>query len=65
MSVQTLSDLPKVRFLVQAKQGTLFAASLSQIWCLRAVDIAKQVEVLVNAKEFQLAIKLIVNAITL
>ncbi|CAG9762236.1 unnamed protein product [Ceutorhynchus assimilis] len=59
MSVQTLPDMSKVRFLVKASPGILFAASLSQIWCLKAVDIAKQREVLVNAKEFQLALKLI------
>ncbi|KAH0999814.1 hypothetical protein HUJ04_013582 [Dendroctonus ponderosae] len=59
MSVQTLPDMPKVRFLVQAQQGTLFAASLSQIWCLRMVDIAKQRELLLNAKEFRLALNLI------
>lgn len=63
MSVQTLPDMPKVRFLVQAQQGTLFAASLSQIWCLRMVDIAKQSELLLNAKEFRLALKLIVGIV--
>ncbi|CAG9858629.1 unnamed protein product [Phyllotreta striolata] len=57
--VQTLTDLPKVRFIVSSqKQGLLYAASISQFWCIQAVDIAKQREVLVNAKQFQLALNL-------
>ncbi|XP_018576853.1 vam6/Vps39-like protein [Anoplophora glabripennis] len=56
--VQTLPDLSKVRFIVSAKQGLLYAASVSQIWCIQAVDVAKQRKVLVDAKQFQLALKL-------
>nr|XP_023015227.1 vam6/Vps39-like protein isoform X1 [Leptinotarsa decemlineata] len=56
--VQTLTDLPKVRFIVSAQQGLLFAASISQIWCMTAVDVAKQRAVLVDDKQFQLALKL-------
>ncbi|XP_066141377.1 vam6/Vps39-like protein [Euwallacea fornicatus] len=59
MTVQTLPEMPKVRFLVRAKQGILFAASLSQIWCIQMVDVGKQIECLLKAKEFQLALKLI------
>lgn len=62
--MQTLTDLPKVRFIVSAqKQGLLYAASISQIWCIQAVDVARQREVLVNAKQFQLALKLTVSYI--
>ncbi|XP_072391352.1 vam6/Vps39-like protein [Diabrotica undecimpunctata] len=56
--VQTLSDLQKVRFIVAAQQGVLYAASISQIWSIQAVDIEKQRESLVAAKQFQLALKL-------
>ncbi|CAH1174241.1 unnamed protein product [Phaedon cochleariae] len=56
--VQTLDELPKVRYIVSAKQGLLYAASISQIWCIQAVDVAKQRKVLVDAKQFQLALKL-------
>lgn len=59
--VQTLPDLSKVRFIVSAKQGLLYAASVSQIWCIQAVDVAKQRKVLVDAKQFQLALKLTVS----
>lgn len=59
--VQVLSDLPKVRYIVSAKQGLLYVASISQIWCLQAVDVAKQRKVLVDAKQFQLALKLTVR----
>lgn len=52
-----------MRFVVSAKQGLLYAASISQIWCLQAVDIAKQRKVLVDAKQFQLALKLTVSEI--
>lgn len=59
--VQMLSDLPKVRFIVSANQGLLYAASISQIWCLQAVDVAKQRKILVDAKKFELALKLTVR----
>ncbi|CAH1953989.1 unnamed protein product [Acanthoscelides obtectus] len=56
--VQTLSGMPKVRFIASAQQGLLYAAAISQIWCILAVDIAKQRKILVDAKQFQLALKL-------
>lgn len=59
--VQMISELSKVRFIVSAKQGLLYASSVSQIWCLQAVDVAKQRKVLVDAKKFELALKLTVS----
>lgn len=56
-----LQDLPKVKFIAHAKQGLLYAASLCQIWCLQAVDVAKQRKVLLDAKKFELALKLTVS----
>lgn len=58
--VQTLIDLPKVRFIVNCQQGLLYAASLSQVWCIQTVDVAKQRKVLLDSKQFQLALKLTV-----
>lgn len=59
-----VSELPKVRFIVSARPGLLYAASIGQIWCLQAVDVAKQRKVLVDAKKFELAIKLTVRLFT-
>ncbi|CAG9762237.1 unnamed protein product [Ceutorhynchus assimilis] len=58
-AIQALIDMPKVRLLVRAKCGIIFAASLCQIWCLVAVDYAKQEEILLDAMEFELALKII------
>lgn len=62
--VQTLTDLPKVRFIINCQQGLLYAASLSQVWCIQTVDVAKQRKVLLDTKQFQLALKLTVNRCT-
>lgn len=59
--IQMISELPKVRFIVSAKQGLIYASSISQIWCLQAVDVAKQRKVLLDAKKFELALKLTVR----
>ncbi|CAH0560450.1 unnamed protein product [Brassicogethes aeneus] len=56
--IQSFPDLQKVRFLVPCKQGLLYAASISQIWCIQAVDVAKQRRVLLESKQFQLALNL-------
>jgi hypothetical protein len=56
--VQTLPDLSKVRFIITCQQGLLYAASVSQIWCICAVDVARQRKVLLDSKQFQLALKL-------
>lgn len=56
--VQTLTDLPKIRFIVPSRQGLLYAASVGQIWVIQAISVAKQREVLLKDKQFQLALKL-------
>lgn len=60
--VQSLTSLPKARLIVRCKQGVLYAASVSHVWCIRAVDIAKQRQGLLTLKQFQLALKLTVNS---
>lgn len=56
--LQTLKDLRKVRFLVQCSQGVLYAASISQVWCLHAVDVTLQRNILLGNKQFELALSL-------
>ncbi|XP_022914524.1 vam6/Vps39-like protein [Onthophagus taurus] len=55
---QILGNLPKVRLITRAKQGLLIAASISNVWCIYAVDVAAQRKVLLDDKQFQLAIQL-------
>lgn len=59
--VQVLNNLPKARLITRCKQGLLYAASVSQVWCLHAIDIAKQQEILLKDKQFQLALTLTVG----
>ncbi|XP_035892749.1 vam6/Vps39-like protein [Anopheles stephensi] len=56
--IQTIPQLQKARFLVRGKQGLLYAASVSHLWCIQAVDISKQREHLLQEENFQLALKL-------
>lgn len=56
--IQTLSDLHKARLICLCKRGMVYVASVSQLWCLQAVDITKQRQHLLNEKQFQLALKL-------
>ncbi|KAF2900283.1 hypothetical protein ILUMI_05905 [Ignelater luminosus] len=57
-SVQTLENLPKARLITRCRQGLLYVASVSQVWCLHAVEISKQREMLLKDKQFQLALTL-------
>ncbi|KFB35035.1 AGAP002498-PA-like protein [Anopheles sinensis] len=56
--IQSIPQLQKARFLVRGKQGLLYAASVSHLWCIQAVDISKQREHLLKEENFQLALKL-------
>lgn len=55
---QNLSELTKVRFLVSCSQGRVYAANFSQVWVISGINIAKQRKLLLDAKQFQLALKL-------
>lgn len=59
--IQTLGDVQKARHLVRSKKGLLFAASISQLWCIEAIDIQKQCRSLLENKKFQLALQLTVS----
>lgn len=56
--VQVLTDLPKIRLLTLCRKGLLYAASVSHVWCLQAVDVSIQRKVLLENKQLQLALKL-------
>lgn len=53
--------LAKVRFLVSCSQGRVYAANFSQVWVISGINIAKQRKLLLDAKQFQLALKLTVS----
>lgn len=57
-----MENLPNARLITVCKQGVLYVASVSQVWCLQAVDISKQREMLLKDKQFQLALTLTVSA---
>lgn len=59
--IQNLTDVQKVRHLVRSKKGLLFAASVSQLYCIQGVDIQKQCQSLLQQKKFQLALQLTVS----
>lgn len=60
--IQTLSEIQKARHLVRSKKGLLFAASVSQLYCIQGVDIQKQCQTLLQQKKFQLALQLTVSS---
>ncbi|XP_043251331.1 vam6/Vps39-like protein [Colletes gigas] len=56
--IQTIKDLNKARLIYRCKQGKIFVASISHIWCVRAVDVTLQIRTLLEQNQFQLARKL-------
>ncbi|XP_063228747.1 vam6/Vps39-like protein [Bacillus rossius redtenbacheri] len=48
----------KVRLAYRARQGLVYLASTGQVWCLRALPLSRQIHVLLEDKQFQLALKL-------
>jgi Vam6/Vps39-like protein vacuolar protein sorting-associated protein 39 len=60
--IQVIPNLQRARFLISGKQGLLFVASVSHLWCIQAVDVAKQTEHLLQEKNFQLALQLTVSS---
>lgn len=59
--LQTFTELNRVKSLVKAKSGVIFAAGATEIWCLRRVEIPLQRQKLLENKFFQLAIDLTVS----
>lgn len=60
MHIQTIKDMNKARLIYRCKQGKVFVASISHIWCVRAVDVTHQIRTLLEQDQFQLALKLTV-----
>lgn len=60
LHIQTIKDLNKARLIFRCKQGKVFVASISQIWCIKAIDVTSQIRTLIEQNQFQLALKLTV-----
>ncbi|XP_067624404.1 vam6/Vps39-like protein [Eurosta solidaginis] len=56
--VQSIPELSKTKFLVRSAKGIIFAAAISELWCIRMVDVPAQRQILLQQKKFQLAIGL-------
>lgn len=51
----------KVKLVANSRQGLLYIASQTHVWCLQAVPISQQIKTLLEEKQFQLALKLAVS----
>ncbi|XP_015183696.1 PREDICTED: vam6/Vps39-like protein [Polistes dominula] len=58
LHIQTIKDLNKARLICRCRQGKVFVASMSSVWCVRAVDVTQQIRTLLEQNQFQLALKL-------
>ncbi|XP_011695638.1 PREDICTED: vam6/Vps39-like protein [Wasmannia auropunctata] len=58
LHIQTIKDLNKARLIYRCKQGRVYMASISQIWCVKAIDVTLQIRTLLEQNQFQLALKL-------
>ncbi|XP_047347409.1 vam6/Vps39-like protein [Vespa velutina] len=58
LHIQTIKDLNKARLICRCKQGKVFVASISSVWCVTAVDATQQIRTLLEQNQFQLALKL-------
>lgn len=61
MQIQTIPELNKARLLYRCKQGLVYVASVSQVWCVNAVEVTQQIRTLLEQNQFQLALKLTVG----
>lgn len=59
--VQLLPDIQRARYLARSKNGLFFAASLTEIWCIKNIDYRKQCKDLLENKQFQLALRIAVS----
>ncbi|KAF7410539.1 hypothetical protein HZH68_004920 [Vespula germanica] len=58
LHIQTIKDLNKARLICRCKQGKVFVASISSVWCVTAIDVTQQIRTLLEQNQFQLALKL-------
>lgn len=52
--------LPKPRLVFRCHQGLVYVASIDFVWCLQAVPLTQQIHILLEDKQFQLALRLTV-----
>jgi len=52
--------LPKPRLVFRCHQGLVYVASVDYVWCLQAVPLTQQIHILLEDKQFQLALRLTV-----
>jgi len=50
--------LPKPRLVFRCHQGLVYVASIDYVWCLQAVPLTQQIHILLEDKQFQLALRL-------
>lgn len=56
---EMIQSLPlKARIACRCKQGVVYVASSEHVWCIQSVPISRQIHVLLEEKQFQLALKL-------
>jgi hypothetical protein len=55
--------LPKPRLVFRCHQGLVYVASTDYVWCLQAVPLTQQIHILLEDKQFQLALRLTVCTI--
>ncbi|XP_014212191.1 vam6/Vps39-like protein [Copidosoma floridanum] len=58
MHIQTIPDLNNARLICRCKQGKVYVASISQVWCISGTDFTQQIRILLEQSQFQLALKL-------
>lgn len=59
--IQTVPNLSKARLICRCKQGKVYVASMSNVWCISATDFSQQIRILLEQSQFQLALKLTVS----
>lgn len=52
--------LSKSRLVFRCHQGLVYVASTDYVWCLQAVPLTQQIHILLEDKQFQLALRLTV-----
>lgn len=58
--VQT-QRLEEPRIVIRCRSGLLYVASNSHVWCLQNITWSRQIHVLLEQKQFQLALKIAVS----
>ncbi|XP_046488344.1 vam6/Vps39-like protein isoform X1 [Neodiprion pinetum] len=58
LHIQTIPELNKARLLCRCRKGLVYVASVSQVWCINAVEVTHQIRTLLEQNQFQLALKL-------